>query len=113
VGYRRTSIKILFFHGTGICIFHERLDRGQFEVPTSPAERVTHVEVDDAVLEILLDGISIEQSALQKWHLHNVFNNFKNVPEKFVTDPLPKEAVRRERLAPSMVAHILTSEYAS
>jgi transposase len=57
LGKRRTSIKILFFDGSGICIFYKRLDRGQFEVPIAPAEGVTHVEVDDALLEILLDGI--------------------------------------------------------
>lgn len=63
VGKRRASIKILFFDGSGVCIFHKRLDRGTFALPTAPTDGATHVEVDDAVLETLLDGIVIEPTA--------------------------------------------------
>jgi transposase len=59
VGKRRTSLKILFFDGTGLCLFCKRLDRSTFVVPEAPAEGATHVEVDDATLEALLDGIEI------------------------------------------------------
>ncbi len=63
VGKRRASIKILFFDRSGACIFHKRLDRGTFALPTAPTDGATHVEVDDAVLETPLDGIVIEPSA--------------------------------------------------
>lgn len=63
VGKRRASIKVLFFDGTGVCVFHKRLDRGTFELPSPPAEGATHVEVDDSVFETLLDGIQIVPSA--------------------------------------------------
>ena len=59
VGKRRTTIKILFFDGSGICLFSKRLDRGTFALPDPPTEGATHVEVDDATLETLLDGIEI------------------------------------------------------
>jgi transposase len=59
VGKRKSTIKILFFDGSGVCVFSKRLDRGTFVLPDPPADGVTHVEVDDATLETLLDGIEI------------------------------------------------------
>jgi len=58
-GRRRDALKILFFDGSGMCQFYKRLDQGTFRLP-SAAEGVRHVEVDDATLEALLDGIEID-----------------------------------------------------
>ena len=63
VGKRRESAKILFFDGTGLCLFYKRLDRGTFALPSAPTDGATHVEVDDATLEALLDGIAIAPEA--------------------------------------------------
>jgi transposase len=63
VGKRRTTVKVLFFDGTGACTFHKRLDRGSFVLPVPPSDGATHVEVDDGVLETLLDGICVEPTA--------------------------------------------------
>lgn len=59
VGKRRETIKVLFFDGTGMCLFYKRLDRGTFVLPEPLAADVSHLEVDDATLETLLDGIAI------------------------------------------------------
>ena len=59
-GKRREAIKLLFFDGTGMCIFYKRLDRGTFRLPEPPAEGVTSVEIDERVLEDLLDGVDVE-----------------------------------------------------
>jgi transposase len=59
VGRRRTATKILFFDGTGICLLYKKLDRGTFAWPELPSDGATHVEIDDATLETLLDGIEI------------------------------------------------------
>ena len=59
LGRRRTTLKILFFDGTGMCVFHKRLDQGTFALPDAPADGVSHVEVDDATFEALLDGLAI------------------------------------------------------
>ena len=59
VGKRRITLKILFFDGNGICLFYKRLDRGTFALPEAPAPGVGHVEVDDATLNALLDGLAI------------------------------------------------------
>ena len=66
IGKRRTTTKILFFDGSGICLFYKRLDRATFALPAAPAEGATHVEVDDATFEALLDGIEIVQSKTPK-----------------------------------------------
>jgi len=58
-GRRRDTLKILFFDGSGMCQFYKRLDQGTFRLP-SGAEGARHVEVDDAMLEALLDGIEVD-----------------------------------------------------
>jgi transposase len=59
-GRRRDALKVLFFDGSGMCIFYKRLDRGTFRLPEPTTEGARHVEVDDAMLEALLDGIEVE-----------------------------------------------------
>jgi transposase len=63
IGKRRSSAKILFFDGTGLCIFYKRLDRGTFALPAAPTDGATHMEVDEATLEALLDGIELAPEA--------------------------------------------------
>jgi transposase len=59
VGRRRDALKILFFDGSGMCQFYKRLDAGVFQLPQAN-EGARHVEIDDATLEALLDGVQIE-----------------------------------------------------
>ena len=59
-GRRRDALKILFFDGSGMCVFYKRLDKGSFRLPESPEPGARHIEVDDAVLDALLDGVAIE-----------------------------------------------------
>jgi transposase len=58
-GRRRDALKVLFFDGSGMCQFYKRLDRGAFRVPEAPSATASYVEVDDATLEALLDGIEV------------------------------------------------------
>jgi transposase len=59
-GRRRDALKILFFDGSGMCIFYKRLDRQLFRLPEAATEGARHVEIDDATLEALLDGVQVE-----------------------------------------------------
>jgi transposase len=59
VGRRRHIVKVLFADATGICVFCKRLDEGAFSLPASPAADAAHVEIDEATLDTLLDGIPI------------------------------------------------------
>jgi transposase len=61
-GRRRDALKVLFFDGTGMVIFYKRLDRRTFKIPEAPRATAQHVEIDDAELEALLDGIDVEDA---------------------------------------------------
>lgn len=55
---RRTSVKALFFDGTGLCIFYKRLDKGRFQLP-APIEDGRVVELTEEQLDVLLDGLEV------------------------------------------------------
>ncbi len=57
---RRTSLKILFFDGTGLCQFYKRLDRGTFRIPDAISEGEMSVSLSERELDDLLDGIAVQ-----------------------------------------------------
>ena len=67
-GKRKTAMKILFFDGTGMCIFYKRLDKGQIRLTTAHDPSARHVELSDAELESLLDGIELERKSVPRIH---------------------------------------------
>jgi transposase len=62
-GRRRDALKIIFFDGSGLCVFYKRLDEGSFRVPEAPREGVVALEIDERVLEDLLDGVDVTSAA--------------------------------------------------
>jgi len=59
-GKRREALKVLFFDGTGLCLFYKRLDRGVFKLPQPLDEGAKTVAIDERILDDLLDGIDVE-----------------------------------------------------
>ncbi len=59
-GRRRQALKVLFFDGTGLCLFYKRLDQGTFRLPTQWEPGATSVTLEEHALEALLDGIEVE-----------------------------------------------------
>jgi transposase len=59
-GRRRDALKVLFFDDSGMCIFYKRLDRGTYRIPEVPEADARHIEIDDATLEALLDGVEVQ-----------------------------------------------------
>lgn len=59
-GKRGDALKILFADGSGMCLFYKRLDRGSYRIPEVHEVGVKHVEIDDATLDALLDGVQLE-----------------------------------------------------
>ena len=58
-GKRREALKVLFFDGTGLCLFYKRLDKNCFRLPTVEGEATT-IQLTERELDALLDGIDVE-----------------------------------------------------
>lgn len=62
---QRRLCRLLWFDGSGWCLFSKRLERGSFELP--PVEEgASQVRIDPAALASLLDGIDL-CAARRKW----------------------------------------------
>lgn len=59
-GKRKSALKLLFFDGSGMCLFYKRLDRSTFRVPTAPTPDATTIELNERELDDLLDAIEVE-----------------------------------------------------
>jgi transposase len=60
IGKRRSAIKVLFFDGSGLCLFYKRLDKGTFTIPQPDREGQTSMLIDEGALDDLLDGLALE-----------------------------------------------------
>jgi len=58
-GKRKSALKVLFFDGTGLCLFYKRLDQGTFRMPIGP-DGATTIIIEERALDDLLDGIDLE-----------------------------------------------------
>jgi transposase len=67
-GRRKDAMKVLFFDGTGMCIFYKRLDKGRLRWPEASETSAQRVEIDDVHLEALLDGVALERQSTPKIH---------------------------------------------
>jgi transposase len=59
LGRRRQLVKILYADATGTCVFAKRLDVGGFSLPATTTADALYVEIDDAMLDALLDGLAL------------------------------------------------------
>jgi transposase len=58
-GKRRDALKVIFFDGTGLCLFYKRLDAGTFRLPLV-AEGETTLMIEERALDDLLDGVDLD-----------------------------------------------------
>lgn len=59
-GRRRTAMKVLYFDGTGLCIFYKRLDAGTFRLPLSHDGKASKVVLSERELEDLFAGLDLD-----------------------------------------------------
>jgi transposase len=62
-GKRGEAIKLIFFDGSGLCIFYKRLDRRTFRWPQARSPGARSVSIDERTLEALLDCIDVDAIA--------------------------------------------------
>lgn len=60
-GRRRAALKVVFFDGTGLCVFYKRLDKSTFRIPMAP-EGTKTILIDERALDALLDGVDLESA---------------------------------------------------
>jgi len=65
-GKRRAALKVLFFDGSGLCLFYKRLDRGTFRIPEALEPGSAVVAIDERMLDALLDGIDVEPAVAKR-----------------------------------------------
>lgn len=56
---RRNRIKLLVWDRTGYVLLYKRLERGTFQLATTPTLGQRHVEIDSGELGLLLEGIDL------------------------------------------------------
>lgn len=59
-GKRRQAMKVLYFDGTGLCLFYKRLDAGTFKLPLSHDGESRTVVLSERQLEDLFAGLDLE-----------------------------------------------------
>ena len=64
-GKRRDALKVIFFDGTGLCLFYKRLDAGTFRLPSAP-EGTTTLMIEERALEDLLDGVDLNPAPVRR-----------------------------------------------
>lgn len=69
-GKKRHAIKILFWDGTGMCLFYKRLDKGRFRLLDAPSAEGSHIELNEMELEALLDGIDLDKPKKRAPQVH-------------------------------------------
>jgi transposase len=57
LGRRRATLKIIFFDGSGNCVFSKRLDHGTFPLPVTLEPGAKQVAIGAEELHLLLGGV--------------------------------------------------------
>lgn len=67
INRRKTHIKILYFDGSGFCIWFKRLEQGQFNYRSQGDVKRS---LDWAQLKLLLDGLEVKKVRQYKRYSH-------------------------------------------
>jgi transposase len=60
VNRRRDRIKLLYWGGTGFCIWYQQLESGTYQLPeTATADERQGIEITASQLSLILDGIDL------------------------------------------------------
>ena len=57
----RQAVKVIYFDGTGLCLWYKRLDRGQFRAAVTAAPDAMAVRIDDVTLTALLADLELDR----------------------------------------------------
>ena len=63
-GKSRFAMKVLYFDGSGLCLFYKRLDKGTFRLPDGLRDGEASVQVTEYELDELMSGLTLAASSL-------------------------------------------------
>jgi transposase len=69
VNRRRDRLKALWWEAGGLILWHKRLERGTFELP-SAQDNATHVTLDAVQLAMLIGGVSLSAARVRRQRLN-------------------------------------------
>ena len=64
----RNRLKVLFWDGSGFCLFHKRLARGTFAWPELEERGPARSELRAGELTALLSGIDFSEGRRRRWY---------------------------------------------
>lgn len=59
INRRKNRVKLLVWDRTGYVLVYKRLERGTFQLPTTPRMGERHVELDAGELGLMLEGVDL------------------------------------------------------
>ncbi len=66
VGKSGHSMKVLTWDGTGTIVIHKKLDAGRFELPRATRPGEQHLQVSDAMFEVIHKGVALSPRAARR-----------------------------------------------
>jgi transposase len=70
---RRNQVKLLLWEGNGFSLYHKRLEKGSYELPSSGDGQLS-VTMEADLLLLLLKGISLRHIRRRKRYRHGMKN---------------------------------------
>ena len=59
INRRRDRIKLLYWGGTGFCIWYQQLEQGSYQLPDTAKAGAEGIEITASQLSLILDGIDL------------------------------------------------------
>ena len=59
INRRRDRIKLLYWGGTGFCIWYQQLEQGSYQLPDAATAGPEGIEITASQLSLILDGIDL------------------------------------------------------
>ena len=70
VGKRGHSMKVLTWDGTGTIVVHKKLDAGRFELPRATSPGQQHLQVSDALFDVIHKGVARTPRTVRPSRVH-------------------------------------------
>ena len=82
INRRRDRIKLLYWGGTGFCIWYQQLEQGSYQLPDrATADEREGIELTASQLSLILDGIDLLSVRRRARYQHKVDRQEANQPE--------------------------------